>query len=279
MSTLGKIFIVLNVVAAIVLATVAVGFVVQQRDMRTNLEKSKQATLDAAKKVDVLRGVVQARNTAYDKLVALNAADVDNKNNVITGLQAQLATSQGDKTKLQGDLTALNNSFASLKDSVEKINTSKKDLEEKYNQEVAAETVLRKLSDEQMIQIQNLRQEGTDAKARVKSLEVQLAEQQKANAYLKQHAQATLPETVPVLPTVTLHGVVKDVDNAKKVAEINLGSSDQVVSGMVFEVSRDNKYLGDLKVTKVEENASVGTLATVQDEIRRDDNVTYSVKH
>lgn len=279
MSTLGKIFIVLNVVAAIVLATLVIAFVDQQRDMKTNLEKSKQTTLDAAKKVDVLRGVIQARNTAYDKLVALNAADVDNKNNVITGLQAQLATSQGDKTKLAADLSVLTNNVAGLKDSIEKINASKKDLEEKYNTEVAAETKLRQLSDEQMTQIQNLRQEGLDAKARVKSLELQLAEATKAGAYLKQHAQATLPETVPVLPTVTLHGVVKDVDNAKKVAEINLGSSDQVVAGMVFEVSRGNKYLADLKVTKVEENAAVGTLATVQDEIRRDDNVTYSVKH
>jgi chromosome segregation ATPase len=270
---------VLNVVAAIVLATLVIAFVDQQKDLKTTLEKSKQATLDAAKKVDVLRGAIQARNTAYDKLMALNAADVDNKNNAITGLQAQLATSQGDKAKLAGDLSVLTNNVAGLKDSIEKINASKKDLEEKYNTEVAAETKLRQLSDEQMTQIQNLRQEGLDAKARVKSLGLQLAEATKANAYLKQHAQATLPETVPVLPTVTLHGVVKDVDNTKKVAEINLGSSDQVVAGMVFEVSRDNKYLGDLKVTKVEENAAVGTLATVQDEIRRDDNVTYSVKH
>jgi DNA repair exonuclease SbcCD ATPase subunit len=270
---------VLNVVAAIVLATLVIAFVDQQRDMRVNLERSKQATLDAAKKVDVLRDAVKARNMYYQELVTKSGMDIENKNNVIVDLRTQLTGVTGDKTKLQSDLTALNNSYAGLKDSIEKINASKKDLEEKYNIEVAAETKLRQLSDEQMIQIQNLRQEGTDAKARVKSLELQLAEQTKANAYLKQHAQATLPETVPLLPTVSLHGVVKDVDNAKKVAEINLGSSDQVVAGMVFEVSRENKYLGDLKVTKVEENAAVGTLATVQDEIRRDDNVTYTVKH
>ena len=279
MSTLGKIFIVLNVVAAIVLATLVIAFVDQQKDMRTNLEKSKQTTLDAAKKMDQLRDAVKARNMAFDKLATTSGMDLDNKNNAIMDLRNQLTGVQGDKSKLQGDLSAMNNSLKGLNDSYDKLNSSKKDLEEKYNTEVAAEAKLRQLSDEQMTQIQNLRQSDTDGKARVKSLEVQVAELTKSNAYLKQHAQATLPETVPVLPTVTLHGVVKDVDNAKKVAEINLGSSDQVVAGMVFEVSRENKYLGDLKVTKVEENAAVGTLATVQDEIRRDDNVTYSVKH
>lgn len=279
MSTLGKIFIVLNVVAAIVLATLVIAFVDQKMDREADQKAWKELGLTAAKKMDQLRDAVKARNTWYDKLAATNAMDIENKNNVIADLRNQLTGAQADKTKMQGELTTLNSSLAGLNDKYEKLNSSKKELEDSYNKEVAAETDLRKKSDEQMTQILNLRQGLADATTRVKSLEVQLAEATKTSEWMKQHAQTTLPETVPVLPTVSLHGVVKEVDMTKKVASINLGSSDQVVSGMVFEVSRGSKYLGDLKVDKVEENASVGTLATVQDEIRRDDNVTYTVKH
>ena len=117
-----------------------------------------------------------------------------------------------------------------------------------------------------------------DLRARVRGLEVQLSEIQKANVYLKQHAKVELPKTVPALPTVDLSGVIREVDNGTNVAEISLGSSDQVVENMTFMVYRGNDYLADLVITKVDENTAVGRLEVKQSDVRRDDNVTYAVR-
>jgi hypothetical protein len=51
-----------------------------------------------------------------------------------------------------------------------------------------------------------------------------------------------------------------------------------VVENMKFVVYRGSDYLADLVITKVDENTAVGRLEYKQSDVRRDDNVTYTVR-
>jgi len=110
---------------------------------------------------------------------------------------------------------------------------------------------------------------------KVRLYEQQIAEQNKALAYLKQHFPGDLPVIVEV-PSHDLIGVVRNVKNL--VAEISLGSSDGVREGQVFLVSRANTYLADLKITRVDDNSAVGQLKTLKGDVQEGDDVTYELR-
>lgn len=76
-----------------------------------------------------------------------------------------------------------------------------------------------------------------------------------------------------------LEGKVMIVNKEFNFAVINLGSKDKVEIGQEFRVSRDGKYIGDLKVEKVHESMSAaGFAAELKDLIKEDDKITQKAK-
>ncbi|NIA22167.1 MAG: hypothetical protein GWP05_09445 [Anaerolineaceae bacterium] len=278
MSTLGKILTVLNVVAAISLCVLAVGFVKSSEELKNKSEQQFRALDMTVKARDALKNTVRIRNSEYDKMVLLNQQDIDNKRNAIEALRARNVGLDREKRQLEKQLNDLKVALQGLDTSLKGLRAEKARLDSAYKKQISDSTVLRQVNSDLKSRNQDLRQAVLDLRARVRGLEVQISESHKENTYLKQHTKVELPNTVPVLPTVPLNGVIREVDNETNVAEISLGSSDQVVENMKFVVYRGNDYLADLVITKVDENSAVGRLEVKQTDVRRDDNVTYAVR-
>ncbi|MDD5477118.1 MAG: hypothetical protein PHG87_02790 [Candidatus Omnitrophica bacterium] len=76
-----------------------------------------------------------------------------------------------------------------------------------------------------------------------------------------------------------LEGKVMIVNKEFNFAVINLGSKDKVELGQEFRVTRDGKYIGDLKVEKVHESMSAaGFIPELKDLIKENDKVTQKAK-
>jgi chromosome segregation ATPase len=278
LSTLGKIFTVLNVIAAIVLCMLVVAYVKssEQRDLQyENAAIGRKQATDAWKAFEAALGESNAKRA---ELSALYTQELGNKAAVIEQLRNTNSALDRDKAQQMKELNELRTAVQGLNAGLDKIKAEKDALQEAYDKQVSEATVLRQVNSEVTSQNQDLKQMVIDLKARIRGLEVQLAEIGKENTYLKQNAKVELPKVVPALPTVDLHGVIREVDNNTNVAEISLGSSDQVVENMKFLVYRGNDYLADLIITKVDENTAVGRLEYKQGDVRRDDNVTYTVR-
>ncbi len=278
MSTLGKIFTVLNVVAAISLCVLAVGFVKSNEGDTAKIKRFDAALKITVEARDALQEVVRVRNSQYDKMVSLHLQDTENKRIAIVALRDQNVALDREKQQLESQLNDLKVSLQGLDTSFKNLQTETAKLDSSYKKQISDSTVLRQVNSDMKSRNQDLGQAVLDLRARVRGLEVQLSESQKQNTYLKQHAKVELPKSVPALPTVPLHGIIREVDNETNVAEISLGSSDQVVENMKFVVYRGQDYLADLVITKVEENSAVGRLEVKRTDVRRDDNVTYAVR-
>lgn len=278
MSTLGKIFTVLNVVAAISLCVLVVGFVKSNEELKAksdNLEVARRGLVEAR---EAFEDVVRIRNSEYVTMVSLLEQDIANKRSAIDALRTQNAGLDRDKQQLETRLNELKVAVEGLDKDFTDLQAKTTQLDESYKKQISDGTLLRQVNSDLKSQNQDLKQAVLDLRVRVRGLEVQVSEIQRENVYLKQHAKVDLPKAVPALPTVDLSGVIRDVDNGTNVAEISLGSSDQVVENMKFIVSRGSDYLADLVITKVDENTAVGRLEYKQTDVRRDDNVTYAVR-
>ncbi len=278
MSTLGKILTVLNVVAAISLCVLAVAFVKFNDDVKAENVQLEVARRDLVKAREAFEDVVRIRNSEYDKMVSLHIQDILNKRSAIKSLRDLNTGLNRDNQQLETKLDGLKVSFEGLDTGLKNLQAKTAKLDSAYKKQISDATVLRKVNSELKSQNQDLIQAVLNVRVRVRGLEVQLSELHKENVYLKQHAKVELPKAVPALPTVDLSGMIREVDNATNVAEISLGSSDQVVENMTFIVSRGNDFLADLVITKVDENTAVGRLKYKKADVRRDDNVTYDVR-
>ncbi|MBN2581857.1 MAG: hypothetical protein JXL80_02235 [Planctomycetes bacterium] len=278
MSTLGKIFTVLNVVAAIALCVLVVAYVKSSEKLNLRYEQASAGRAKAEEAWKAFQDALLNANTKRNDLAKTYSLEIENKMGLIEQLRNTNLALDRDKAQQQKELNELRTAVQGLDSNYAKLKADRDQLEESYKTQVSDATVLRQVNSDLKSQNQDLKQAVIDLRARIRGLEVQVSEMGKENTYLKQHAKVDLPKAVPALPTVDLHGVVRDVDNGTNVAEISLGSSDQVVENMKFIVSRGSDYLADLVIMKVDENTAVGRLEYKQSDVRRDDNVTYTVR-
>ena len=81
------------------------------------------------------------------------------------------------------------------------------------------------------------------------------------------------------VPPAGLEGKVMIVNKEFNFVVINLGSKDKVNVGDAFAVSRNSKYIGDLKVEKVHESMSAAGFAVeLKDQIKENDKITQKAK-
>ncbi len=92
-------------------------------------------------------------------------------------------------------------------------------------------------------------------------------------------AEKTDKKTTQAAAPGILEGKVMIVNKEFNFAVINLGSKDKVELGQEFRVTRDGKYIGDLKVEKVHESMSAaGFIPELKDLIKENDKVTQKAK-
>jgi len=280
LSTLGKIVTGFIVIGAVALGAMMVTFVLTSADWQKVAEQQADALGEYRNGMESMRAALASRNSDIANLRQHYLAKVDTQNQAIARLtdeKKELQDTQRDQgTKLAG----LDTSFQKLQTALAEAQKEKDNWKRAYDETDGKSKQL--LDDNQALtkKTQDMRRVLDDLKTRARALEVQNTELNRQLTYLKQIWPGGEVPTgeVPALPTVDLVGLIKDIDNVNRVAEITLGSSDKVVEGMKFTVSRGETFLADLVVTRVDENSAVGTLETVQGEIREGDNVSYYVR-
>jgi len=280
LSTLGKIVTVFVVIGAVAVGAMMVTFVRSSQDWHKIADQQADVLAKSRHALESLRAGLASRNSDIANLREHYLSKIDTQNQTIARLTSE-------KKELQDVQRDQGTKLAGLDTSLQKLQIALAEAQkEKDNWKTAHDQIdgkaKRLLDDNQLLtkKTQDLRRLLDDLKTRARELEVQNTELNRQLTYLKQVWPGGEVPTgeVPALPTVDLVGLVKDVDNVNRVAEITLGSSDKVVEGMKFTVSRGGTYLADLVVTRVDENSAVGKLETVQNEIREGDHVTYYVR-
>jgi septal ring factor EnvC (AmiA/AmiB activator) len=269
-SALTKVFIVLQVILAILLVAGQIVFVNRTEDFRTSYKSEQDQYQQEKRKNDNL--------TQTDQAVIANLNnELQTKNNDVASLQKSLADTQTQldtaKTSLaaaqaDNDKMTASNGFSSqaLKVALDQNGT----LQSQYSDLQKTLATMQKDNADNTMAIADLRSR-LDATERQREFlseqNAQLSDNlDTANKFIKDHG-LTLGQTSPVTvnpePSVPLVGSIQDtrvIDNVPY-ATISIGSADQVTSGMQFKViDPAGTFLGYLKVDTVEPHAASGRL-------------------
>ena len=277
MSTLGKIVTVFIVIASVALGAMIVTFVRSTNNWH-EVALAQQSELRQAEQArKTLYDAIAARNSDMTQTRANSVQQVDGLRNLVGKANEEAAAAQVRFTKAEEARAAMETKVASLTESFKVVQAEKDALKTAYDKAISESGRVNEDAQSLAKDKYDLLRTVKDLEQKVRLYEQRIVEQDKELAFLKHNFKGTLPEAVPT-PTTNLNGLVKAADNARRVVEISLGSSDGVAKGLTFMVSRNNQYLADLVITEVDENSSVGQLKTVQGEVREGDNVTFEFR-
>jgi hypothetical protein len=277
LSTLGKVVTVLMVIASLAVCATVVAMAKLQPDWHSVAMSGVKSLQDAAEQNRVLQSAVGNANAELTLSRRVLNQKIDNQTQAIADLTTSKTGLEKDLTTEKANAAVFATKLANIDTNLANLNTEKKKAEETRDAAIADATQLREANQKLRADWQNSSRQVSDLQRTNRDLEVRVNDLSTKVNYVKQTGGA-LPAEVQALPSVDLSGIINNADAQRNLAEINLGSRDKVVTGTQFTVSRDNKYLADLVIEKVDENSSVGRLQTVQGEIRKGDYVTYTVK-
>lgn len=263
MSKVAKIFVIVNLVFAIVYVGVNASLLAKQQHFKYEYlkEKALHAQDNAEKDGEIksLKEKVQARTTDYN--VERERAD-----NLATQLQQQTAMNKNLENKwntLNSKYDSLEQRYQSLaselKDSRTEIDTLHRRLTESNDQKDAA---LRK-RDQAQDDLARVMKEQSDLKVTLGDLKkrhVQLAMENQQLKYTLRAAQErtgiSLTEATWKMPPI--QGKVVGVSNKHNLVVINVGEDDQVKVGFEFTIYRGKEYVAKMVVEKVYPNQAAG---------------------
>lgn len=280
MSTLGKIVTVLIVLASVAVAVFTLSFVWSNQDWHGVAMKQADANQKLVNSLESMKAALAARNDDVARIKLTATAEKRALEATVANLKSQMQAVQEENRSQATRQNELENTIKGLQKSLEQAQAEMQNWKTAYEQSDAKAGQL--LDDNQSLtkRNQDMRRTLDDLRDKVRRLEQQNADLARRTTYLEQTwPGGEVPTSeVAVLPTVDLTGRVLAVDNGMGVAEISLGSSDKVVEGTRFVVSRSGEYVADVIVTKVDENRAVGRLETTQKNVQEGDNVTYTVR-
>jgi hypothetical protein len=260
MSTVAKVFVVLNLILAVAFLGAAATFLGWDDWHRQRLDKA---------------------NIDNIKAIAAKDATIAEINRNLTEKTASLTTSMSQKDTLQGQVGALQASYDQMKKSYDELNASataatrallvaQNTIKEgrTLTDQLLAER--QKLTDETKrfqeerdaavknqatadLQLEKTMTELKDLTAKLSSTETELQRAQfSLNTMTKRFGPMTGPEQPPQ------NAKVLAADDATNVVVISLGSEDGVKEGFRYTISRGNQYVATIEITHVEAKQSAG---------------------
>lgn len=229
----------------------------RQRISEAKLEDTKKAASELTLKL-------QEANSKVDSLTEeLNQekSALTEASNKLEQANADLQQQKSLREDLEGRLKASADEGKQIKEQIKIIQQQKAQLEDKIkNMEAGSEGV------ELGRVIVNSEGAVVDDTVRGKS------------RIAKDSAKSQNAAKKPASPAA-LEGKVMIVNKEFNFAVINLGSKDNINVADEFSVSREGKYIGDLKVEKVHESMSAaGFAAELKDQIKENDKITQKAK-
>ncbi len=271
------IFLVVIIILSISLAAISIFFFQKEIERRKGLEgvlaqvKTDRSKLEAELQDAIKQGfLLQEKNKEADEK--------------INGLLDELELAEGIREELK-----LEN--GSLKEQLEEKDKIAKDLQEKtanaaeaeknvveLNQRLQAEADAKKSLEEKIKSMEQRNKELEETVNRLKQQEQQ--QQQKSAAPAAGQPAASKQEEVElekivIAPAKVSEGRVLTIDTETEFAIVNLGENHGMTADKILSIYRGDKYIGDVKVTRVQPEMSAADFIpplTAQ-RVRKDDRV------
>ena len=287
MSTVTKVFIVLQLIFSIALGTMAIvlaGQTVNWKNLATDFQQKAYAA-----------------NTLRIQTDAQWAAERAQLADQIARQLDELARRAERLGALAAELDAVKTGFSEQKVKNAELSAGLSQVSKSLDVELARAERLEARNNDLLITATDLRQRNLDLNERVKELttNVTLLEQQvralqqqryaleqqlvglqralkRAGATVSAADVVVEPGTEPAGPllpdvSVPIRGHIEQLD--EDIAVITVGSDDGVSKGMVFVVYRDGNYLGRITVEEVDTNEAAGTVSHLKGEIKTGDRI------
>jgi len=254
MSSIGKIFVVVN----LLLAALLVGWAVRaQSENSTWKQKHDELKADLTTKHETVTrelSSVRAEKGQADQTIATLRAEVDGKDADLRRTKEELSTTQGNLNKWAADLNNLASSHQSVVASNEKLQAEK-------DKAIKAQFDAEKARDEALTAQQAAEKDLGDTKTTLANADSKIADLEKDLtalgkskkkvendlASLQQYTGASL-ENIHSMPKIDGRVSAVTLSVEPGLVQINKGNTDGVKRGFTFEIYDGTKYKGKARV-------------------------------
>lgn len=260
MSTISKVFVVMNIVLAMFLLGTVAAILAKTEDYKGRYETEVAAkTQLAADKDAEIAGLTSNRNNldSQNRSLKTQKADLESQNQTLTSERDQ---ARADNNQLRNDVTAINTSIGSLQGQLQDVEGRNKELMDRNEQyrQVSAQAEQAKMSAED----DRARLEGDLQRANddIAGLETSLTALAADRDNLRAEREALVSAGVPVEQIIgnvvpQIEGRVSEVGPGFVV--LSVGEEDGVKLGYPFHVYRGAHYIGQVVVTDVHPDTAV----------------------
>ncbi len=276
MSTLGKILTVVIVVIAIPVAVLVSREFLLREDWRAKYQEQAGITERALQQRDKWY-------EEYEEEVALRGRDKQQLQEELGRLNDVVIPAKDDRiAELKDANQALDEKLATLTASVDGMSKQMEELVGDLKAARSERDGAKKRADdlEEMLSQLDVRYRDVLAKNQqmqetIRQLEEETAGLEKQIAFYETKTDVRPPKAAVTLPR-QVQGLITKVDNAARIAEINLGKDDGIEAPMVFYVydRNANQFLAKLVVKRVAHDKATGDLTLVRGTVEKGNHVT-----
>ena len=282
MSTLSKVLVVLLVLLAIAHSAVLLAYLSQQQDWKA-LAVALQDKLDNTQALQKSQDIAnqqtqgQLRTEKQDLADRLSRtqADLIKAQDTIAGLHLELGNLTAGKDSLQHDLTKLTASLGLALETQKHVMAQLDTAQDTAYTLKAENAQLEGQVSQLTLDVNNLTAEVRNQKQQIFSLQSGI---RKAQGVVSTKAPATALELSSVASVQPIRGKVTGVDLAVNIAQINVGEIAGVVEGIKFVIYDRDGYVGDLRITRVLRDQSLGTIVLSSKPVEVGDEVATELK-
>ena len=272
MSGTAKLFVVINLVFALLFAGGVASYLAQRNKERDDLKELQgKYTQETTKLKGDVAQLTQER-TNLQKQVDTLASDKSLLETNLSNTKKDLDLELKNRLELEARLTSLDNSVSQLKRDYDRLATR--------NEELAKELADAKKTAEAAVTakeaaVDKMREAEQRAEAAKNRFIETAKELQGTKDALARFRAAGYPEPTGKYTPADIYGKVEQVDPKVGLIVISVGADDGVKSGMEFTVYRGTGYVGRIVVTEVDKEMSIARVdKSVSDDVKVGDNVS-----
>lgn len=278
MSTMTKVFVVLNSVLSIALSVLFISSASQWGNWRDLVQRYQEARDAAITARQTTTATMQAALALKDEAIATWQSKLEQTETELQDANQKLAQATNELAVVKNERVALEAGRAKLQEILN-VNTGELKSVQQQNQDLLAKNMdLQARNSRLNSRVLELTTNVTILTDQVRNIQEKLYAAQTGKTIAGPKATAaveTPPGVAAAMPAVAgeIRGEITQVDGTY--AAINVGESSGVAPGMTFMVYRGSgTYLGDLVVERVRPGEAGGTLTTLAaGEVRRGDRV------
>jgi len=281
MSTIGRVFIVLNLVLSAAFLGWAANALSTTENLAGELAKEKKAHTDAVAAKDAELATL---NTAKDGAIEQQRQMRESRDSIqaeAERLKTQIDELKRTGDKMQGELTKIASTLSDYNNTIKQLDEQKTAaLEKRAEAERARDAAL---SEKQAAELAK-----SEADEATKNANLKIGDLEKDKLALNEDLstaetrwQMLLAKTnmsaSEIVVQKPIDALVLSVDKGLKLVVLNKGKSDEVKEGYVFDIYRGSQYKGQVRIQDVQDKMSSGLILNEKAGITSGDSATTSL--